>query len=129
MTNPLGVPGVVGTQKCDCLLSTLADAIAKRIVSSSSTPIRRLEVEDIAQDLILHVVKSWRYWTPEACPMEAAIRQMVGQGASRVVKKINRQLPHGLPPSAYQPDRSLNTDFSLFEGLCDEDIPPDSRAG
>jgi len=89
----IDVRSTVTGRACDCLLTTLAHAVARRLAAEYQTSLRSLEVDDLAQDIILHTLQNWKYYKPGACPVEAAIRRMVSQGASRCVKKIRRSMP------------------------------------
>ena len=89
----IGVPSTVTGRACDCLLTTLAHAVARRLTVEYQTRLRTLDVEDIAQEIILHVLTNWKYYRPEACPVEAAVRRMVSQGASRCVRQFRRSMP------------------------------------
>lgn len=89
---PTPKPGPFGIAegKHECLLTWLAEGVAKRLVDQYSMPIT--DEDDVRQDIFLHVLKNWQYWKPGDCRPDAAIRVMVRQAATRIVKKRKQDI-------------------------------------
>lgn len=70
----------------DCLLTLLTESTAERVRFSYG--LNEHDVDDVKQDIFLHVIGNWKHWHPDKCPAGAALRVMVGQGCSRAVAKL-----------------------------------------
>jgi hypothetical protein len=87
---PLGIAGKTRRgAESGCLLTLLVETTAEKIRYSYS--LNESDADDVKQDIYLHVLNNWIHYRPEI-PIGAALRVMVGQGASRAVAKI---LPRG----------------------------------
>jgi hypothetical protein len=86
MDGPFGVPGSTRRgSESECLLTLLVDTTAERIRFSYS--LNEHDVDDVKQEIYLHVLNNWKHYKP-TIPIGAALRVMVGQGASRAVAKL-----------------------------------------
>lgn len=83
---PLGV----SNGRISCLLTHLAEGTAKRLVQQYGRP--DVDIDDFRQELLLHVLKHWKYYRPEKCPPDVALRVMIKQGAARIVELLKRDV-------------------------------------
>ena len=89
MDVPFGVPGKTRRgSESSCLLTLLTDTTAERIRYCYSH--NDHDVDDIRQEIILHVLSNWKHYKPHI-PIGAALRVMVGQGASRAVARLRQK--------------------------------------
>ena len=105
----MDVAGKVSGRHTDCLLTTLAERIAERVAASY-----QIDAEDVQQDLLLHVLRSWKWYRPEACSKGAAIRRMTKQGVSRVIKRHKRRRPQTSDTLDLENERNHSI-FELFK--------------
>ena len=105
----MDVAGKVSGRRTDCLLTTLTERIAERVAASY-----QLDAEDVQQDLLLHVLRSWKWYRPEACSKGAAIRRMAKQGVSRVIKNHKKRRPQTSDNLELSPEEEKLLDFEIF---------------
>lgn len=90
MESPFGYAG--STRRgvvSECLLTLLVDTTAERM--RHSYRLNDMDVEDVRQTILLHVLQNWKHYKPEKCSPDAALRTMVGQGCSRAVAIIKKR--------------------------------------
>jgi len=87
MEGPFGIAGRTRRgAESECLLTLLTESTAERV--RFSYRLNEHDVDDVKQDIYLHVIGNWKHWNSEKCSAGAALRVMVGQGCSRAVAKL-----------------------------------------